>query len=179
MRCLIFICFLILVNGCHKKPVANFETDKTEYGRNEIVKIKNTSTGAYTNKWTFPDAPTNTFETPTYTTNVIKVGPHKIKLEVTSKDGKKVSEIEKTIEIIGGTVKFWKTTSNYRKLRLYADNQLISEEDVLYFGSQSALTFSLPVGEYHYYIYDGVMGKVLEYYFKISYKGEYVNIAIN
>lgn len=107
----------LLFSSCQKQPTASFTTDKTDYIAGETVYLTNQSVDADHFLWTMPDGQTSTSADISYNTNIeTETGTMSFRLEAFSKNGKKESEMIKTVNIEAakkGDVTFWSDNAEY------------------------------------------------------------------
>lgn len=112
----VFFVFIILTSlfSCIKPISTDFIMDKTEYSGGDIVTLKNTSKGASSYKWTFPDGTTSLGKNAVYRISDNAVyGVQYIKLEAYG-IGRQLSKTETKALFVYpafGKVVFWKKAS--------------------------------------------------------------------
>jgi hypothetical protein len=154
----------IAFTSCQKQPEASFTTDKNEYVAGETVRLTNTSINASTYRWTFPDGTTGTAVNYDYVTDPNQSdGKLNFKLEAFSKNGKKVDETSKTVNIKAatGNAVFWQRVGSGYGITVVRLNGLSSNITSEYYSSPdcgtsgNAVFNGLKVGTYNWSASDG------------------------
>ncbi len=159
----LFAAIIVVFTSCQKQPTANFITDKTTYMAGETIVCTNTSTDGDHYLWTFPGDQTSSYQSVNYTTSVdYPVGDLTIKLEAFSANGKKSSQMVKTvtIEAAKGDAMFWSDNAEYIITVTLGgvDRQITSiYSSVPDCGSTGCANYSdITPGTYSFYATDGI-----------------------
>ena len=150
--------------GCQKQPKADFSTDKSTYISGETIHLTNTTLNGKSFKWTMPDGQILNSESVDYTTSQNNGNtPLLFKLEAFSKNGKKTSEVAKSIPMspATGNVTFWQITNSGYSITTVSLNGLTSDITSEYNSSPTcadsgnATFYNLEVGDYSFTATDG------------------------
>ncbi|MFM2048265.1 MAG: hypothetical protein RI955_813, partial [Bacteroidota bacterium] len=93
----LFLIAILLFTACQKQPTANFNFDKSTYNAGETVHLTDASTNAHRWYWVMPDGSSQTSKNVDYIIGANDVDKP-FTLITTSRNGKKVSSIPKTID---------------------------------------------------------------------------------
>lgn len=150
----ILFCLLIFYS-CSKKPVAGFNTDKTEYIAGEKVLLTNTSVNAVSYLWTLPNGLTAEAVEPTFTIpESASSGELTFKLEAFGED-KKSSSTSQSIKVKAatGTITAWTPNNTVGTITVKANDMILGSVGAYYqfnpgCGASGCVTAELNVGNY-------------------------------
>ena len=152
-----------ILTSCQKQPTADFSMDKSEYTAGEKVMLTSKSLEAHSYKWTMPDGQTSSSKDVNYTiSSSAPDGTLSFKLEVSSKNGKKKDEVQRSVSVKAATgeVVFWQSPScgcGVTNVTINGQTKQITSDYTSSpsCGASGVATFSLKAGTYPYTATDG------------------------